>query len=539
MPTGGDWTYAGLSGIASNGSGFGNPPAPEGDQVGLLQAHGSMTQTVEVTETGSYVLEFRAAQRAGTGSNQLLQFSVDGVDVASVRPVGTAFRSYVTAPFFLAAGTHQVKLRGGGSGGGNDTAFLDAVRIARRDPDTVRTQTAYDGLNPYADFDGQGTLRTRYLHGPAVDWLLARSDATNETDWYLTDRLGSVRILVDDAGTPLNHLSYDAYGQLTGESVPAAGDRFGYTGREREPITHEQFNRGRYYDAVIGRWTQEDPIGFAGGDANLYRYVGNAPTNFTDADGLRGTPAPGGYRWGGYNPLNWPRWAYTNDPNAPDEYYDAAWEGLGQGYTQAYDEVAPQASYVLAGASFVKGPVGWLASGTDVALATILNPSIEPAPQGSPRLAIITPRRRPVVIIQRPAPLAQRVAARANVRNAKTCPTPAPNAGRPSVGTSLPGRVTGELPPGAGRTKAELKQARNFFERNRDAARRWWEQRTGRQWPGNATHYEHPRPLKDGGDPLFVKPGFNGPNSPHMVPGPDGLTDFQRWGQMGGRPKAN
>ena len=29
-----------------------------------------------------------------------------------------------------------------------------------------------------------------------------------------------------------------------------------------------------------------DPLGFAAGDANLYRYVGNAPTDFTDPSGL-------------------------------------------------------------------------------------------------------------------------------------------------------------------------------------------------------------------------------------------------------------
>jgi hypothetical protein len=29
-----------------------------------------------------------------------------------------------------------------------------------------------------------------------------------------------------------------------------------------------------------------DPMGFAAGDANLYRYVGNAPTNVTDPTGL-------------------------------------------------------------------------------------------------------------------------------------------------------------------------------------------------------------------------------------------------------------
>ncbi len=40
------------------------------------------------------------------------------------------------------------------------------------------------------------------------------------------------------------------------------------------------------YDPNVGRWLTEDPIGFRGLDANLYRYVGNSPTNYTDPSGL-------------------------------------------------------------------------------------------------------------------------------------------------------------------------------------------------------------------------------------------------------------
>jgi uncharacterized protein RhaS with RHS repeats len=36
----------------------------------------------------------------------------------------------------------------------------------------------------------------------------------------------------------------------------------------------------------MGRWTAKDPIGFAGGDADLYGYVFNDPVNFVDPWGL-------------------------------------------------------------------------------------------------------------------------------------------------------------------------------------------------------------------------------------------------------------
>jgi hypothetical protein len=41
------------------------------------------------------------------------------------------------------------------------------------------------------------------------------------------------------------------------------------------------------YDPRIGRWLEEDPIEFEGHDTNLYRYVGNEPTCFTDPSGLQ------------------------------------------------------------------------------------------------------------------------------------------------------------------------------------------------------------------------------------------------------------
>jgi RHS repeat-associated protein len=44
--------------------------------------------------------------------------------------------------------------------------------------------------------------------------------------------------------------------------------------------------RNRIYDQETGRWTQEDPIGVAGG-LNLYQFNGNNPVAFTDPFGLK------------------------------------------------------------------------------------------------------------------------------------------------------------------------------------------------------------------------------------------------------------
>lgn len=44
--------------------------------------------------------------------------------------------------------------------------------------------------------------------------------------------------------------------------------------------------RNRIYDQSTGRWTQEDPIGVAGG-VNLYQFNGNNPVAYTDPFGLK------------------------------------------------------------------------------------------------------------------------------------------------------------------------------------------------------------------------------------------------------------
>ena len=50
----------------------------------------------------------------------------------------------------------------------------------------------------------------------------------------------------------------------------------------------------RDYDAQVGRWLAKDPIGFGGGQGNLYGYVANDPVNLVDPPGLWGFAVGGG-----------------------------------------------------------------------------------------------------------------------------------------------------------------------------------------------------------------------------------------------------
>ena len=55
-----------------------------------------------------------------------------------------------------------------------------------------------------------------------------------------------------------------------------------FAGMEYDSTTGLYYDHARYYDAVIGRFMSQDPKGFAAGDTNLYRYVGNSPTVHMD-----------------------------------------------------------------------------------------------------------------------------------------------------------------------------------------------------------------------------------------------------------------
>ena len=97
--------------------------------------------------------------------------------------------------------------------------------------------------------------------------------------------MGTVRDVLDASGAIANQLTYDTYGRILSQSNPAFGDRFAFTGREWDEAAQLYYYRARFYDPVNGRFLSQDPIRFAAGDTNLYRYVSNNPLDFTDPSG--------------------------------------------------------------------------------------------------------------------------------------------------------------------------------------------------------------------------------------------------------------
>ena len=162
----------------------------------------------------------------------------------------------------------------------------------------TRLYWSYDtGINPVLEFDisKNPTLTHRYLWSNSVDDLLADENVTSlssggNTLWGLADHLGTIRDIADaneatGVTSVVNHRRYNAFGKLMSQSG-VVGMIFGYTGKYSDAATGLQNNLNRWYDPNLGKWISQDPIGFGGGDGNLYRYVGNSPTNGTDPSGL-------------------------------------------------------------------------------------------------------------------------------------------------------------------------------------------------------------------------------------------------------------
>jgi RHS repeat-associated protein len=154
-----------------------------------------------------------------------------------------------------------------------------------------------------AELDGTNQLIARYLHGDEFDQTFARISygepgasapgVSPEVHWLLTDHLNSVRLVLYESGAVLDQIAYDAFGNIVAQLNPLLVNPILFASREFDAETSLYYNRARYLDPSTGRWTTQDPLGFAAGDANLYRYVGNNPVNMVDPSGLSGV----GHHW--------------------------------------------------------------------------------------------------------------------------------------------------------------------------------------------------------------------------------------------------
>jgi RHS repeat-associated protein len=141
-----------------------------------------------------------------------------------------------------------------------------------------------DGLRPVAELDGNGNVVATFVYGSGsnVPDYMVKGGVTYR---LIVDQVGSVRLVVNAAtGAVAQRLDYDEFGNVVQDTNPGF-QPFGFAGGLYDRDTGLVRFGARDYDPVTGRWTAKDPIGFNGGDTNLYAYASNDPVNRNDPTG--------------------------------------------------------------------------------------------------------------------------------------------------------------------------------------------------------------------------------------------------------------
>ena len=174
---------------------------------------------------------------------------------------------------------------------------------------TVKVET-FDGSIQVNHYDAEGLRHEMEENGRLVRFIFHKGEAVAEQEensnvvrlirgseliarsgdsesartyyHYASDEMGSTTHIVDESGNVQNRYAYDAWGKIEvkEEAVP---NRFTYYGQQIDPITQQYYLRARFYNPVIGRFTQEDTYRSDG--LNLYTYCANNPVFYVDPSG--------------------------------------------------------------------------------------------------------------------------------------------------------------------------------------------------------------------------------------------------------------
>jgi RHS repeat-associated protein len=159
--------------------------------------------------------------------------------------------------------------------------------------------------------DVSGAAQVQYVWSPVyMDAMVERdrdpnnSGVLSERFYVQQDANWNVTAIINTTGAVQERYAYDPYGSPTildpswNTRGIGSGSLFAWVylhqGGRYDPLSGLYQFRNRDYSAILGRWIENDPLGYAAGDTNLYRYVGNAPTDMADPAGLLSIQVAGG-----------------------------------------------------------------------------------------------------------------------------------------------------------------------------------------------------------------------------------------------------
>lgn len=169
--------------------------------------------------------------------------------------------------------------------------------------------------------------------------------------FYLHDRLGSVRQVIDSNAVIVMMFTFNPFGE-TIENYGSFYTPWQFTGQYLDSETGQYYLRARQYDSYIARFTSRDIIDGRFAEPltlHKYLYCGNDPINYVDPEGLwtihvmlSGMLSAGFSLMGQagivYDGENWGWIVTSNDPH-PIEGFEGDW-GLGVGIPAASAGIA-------------------------------------------------------------------------------------------------------------------------------------------------------------------------------------------------------
>ncbi|MHC1748012.1 MAG: RHS repeat-associated core domain-containing protein [Cellulosilyticaceae bacterium] len=138
-----------------------------------------------------------------------------------------------------------------------------------------------------AELDTEDNTKARLIRGHGI--VAANISGIDNSYYYHQDEQGSTAIITDENAHIKNSYHYDAFGKIL-ESQETLPNRITYTGQQYDPLTQQYYLRARYYNPIIGRFTQEDTYRSDG--LNLYAYCSNNPVSYYDPSGYAKEASP-------------------------------------------------------------------------------------------------------------------------------------------------------------------------------------------------------------------------------------------------------
>jgi len=153
----------------------------------------------------------------------------------------------------------------------------------------LRMAKTVSGKTEVFTWDRSGSLplliadgTTSYIYDPQ-GMPLEQVSGSDTALFYLHDQLGSTRLVTNSSGAVQASYTYDAYGNLLGNTGTVANP-FGYAGQYTDSESGLIYMRARYHDPATAQFTSRDPLVNFTGEA--YVYVNDNPINGVDPTGL-------------------------------------------------------------------------------------------------------------------------------------------------------------------------------------------------------------------------------------------------------------